>query len=66
MIGECKLLGGADTGETKLTLGHRLPAKYILHTVGPRVGGRAHKLPKRDLENCYISSLDLVKVFPFR
>ena len=43
-------MNGAKTGETKVTLGHNLPAKYILHTVGPRVDdSRRHKLPKKEL-----------------
>jgi len=57
---ECKLLGGAETGETKLTLGHRLPSKYIFHTVGPRVNGHLHNLPKKKLASCYQSTLDLM------
>jgi len=57
---ECKLLNGAETGETKLTLGHKLPSKYIFHTVGPRVIGRKNKLPKKQLANCYQTTLDLM------
>jgi len=57
---ECKLLEGADTGETKLTLGHKLPSKYIFHTVGPRVS-KLHKLPKKKkLTSCYQTTLDLM------
>eukprot|EP01118_Nematostelium_gracile_P009448 TRINITY_DN3189_c0_g1_i1.p1 TRINITY_DN3189_c0_g1~~TRINITY_DN3189_c0_g1_i1.p1 ORF type:complete len:474 (+),score=178.09 TRINITY_DN3189_c0_g1_i1:79-1422(+) len=35
LVEECELLGGAETGESKITRGYNLPAKYVLHTVGP-------------------------------
>jgi len=50
---ECKTLGGANTGETKITRGHNLPAKFVLHTVGP-IGENAEKL-----EHCYLTCCEL-------
>lgn len=35
LLAECRTLGGCPTGEARLTAGHRLPARHVLHTVGP-------------------------------
>lgn len=55
---ECRLLGGCETGQAKITSGHRLPANYVIHTVGPVWNGGAKGEPDL-LASCYRSSLDL-------
>ncbi|MBQ6913916.1 MAG: macro domain-containing protein, partial [Acidaminococcaceae bacterium] len=56
----CKTLGGCPTGEAKLSPGFNLPAKFIIHTVGPVwQGGAFHE--KTLLTSCYISSLELAQ-----
>jgi len=52
---ECETLRGCDTGDAKITAGYKLPAKYIIHTVGPR-GEHSEKL-----KSCYIRCLELMK-----
>lgn len=58
LLKECIALGFCDTGEAKITKGYSLPAKFIIHTVGPIYGyenGREAEL----LTNCYKNSLEL-------
>jgi O-acetyl-ADP-ribose deacetylase (regulator of RNase III) len=56
----CRKLNGCETGQAKITQGYRLPAKYVIHTVGPRWhGGKYHEGDL--LASCYVSSLQLAK-----
>ena len=55
---ECATLGGCPTGEAKATGGHRLPARWVVHTVGPRWRGGGHG--EEDLlRSCYRRSLEV-------
>lgn len=49
------------TGKAKITKGYNLPAKYVLHTVGPIVGGQVTEKQKEELKSCYLSCLKLAE-----
>src|SRR5438445_4299352 len=58
LLEECRRIGGCPTGEARITRGYRLPAKYVIHTVGPVWGGGKGREPEL-LRNCYVNSLRL-------
>ncbi|MBN4071909.1 O-acetyl-ADP-ribose deacetylase [bacterium AH-315-F18] len=56
LLTECRTLGGAETGEAKMTLGYRLGARHVIHAVGPVWWG-GHKGEEKLLADCYANSL---------
>jgi O-acetyl-ADP-ribose deacetylase len=76
LLAECETIGGCPTGEARLTKGYKLPAKYIIHTVGPfwcggeRVGAVPERLQRRGKNNevemlarCYRSCFALASKY---
>src|SRR5579872_925317 len=58
LLEACRTLGGCPTGHAKITKGYRLPAKFIIHAVGPRYRDGKHGEPEV-LASCYTESLKL-------
>jgi O-acetyl-ADP-ribose deacetylase (regulator of RNase III) len=59
LLAECRTLGGCETGSAKITRGYRLPAKHVIHAVGPVWSGGG-KGEEELLASCYRTALDIV------
>ncbi len=57
LLAECRTIGGCPTGEARITQGYQLPARYVIHTVGPIYRGSPRD--PQLLRSCYNSSLQL-------
>lgn len=62
---ECKKIGGCPIGEARVTKGYNLPAKYVIHTVGPVWKGGSFR-EDRLLEDCYRNTLNLAEEYKIR
>jgi O-acetyl-ADP-ribose deacetylase (regulator of RNase III) len=62
LLEECRTLGGCETGAAKITKGYNLPAKWVVHTVGPVWHGGSHGEDKL-LAGCYKSCFTLAKQY---
>jgi O-acetyl-ADP-ribose deacetylase (regulator of RNase III) len=65
LLAECRALGGCATGDAKITKGYRLPARWVIHTVGPVWGGGGTHEAER-LRSCYVQSLALARAHQVR
>lgn len=67
LLAECKILMGCPTGQAKITNGYNLPAKYVIHTVGPVYDANSedsrHMKERSELGSCYRYSLELAKMY---
>ena len=61
LLAECRTLGGCRTGEAKITKGYKLPARFVIHTVGPIYFEHTPAEAEALLTSCYENSLNLAK-----
>ena len=61
LLAECRTLGGCRTGEAKITKGYKLPARFVIHTVGPIYFEHSPFESEALLTSCYENSLNLAK-----
>lgn len=60
LLAECRTLGGCDTGDARITEGYQLPARYVIHAVGPVWQGGGHNEAEL-LASCYRKSILLAE-----
>jgi O-acetyl-ADP-ribose deacetylase (regulator of RNase III) len=60
LLAECRTIGGCPTGQARMTAGYRLPARHVIHTVGPVYGGGGNREADA-LRSCYRKSLRLAE-----
>lgn len=65
LLAECRTLNGCDTGQAKITQGYNLPARYVIHTVGPVYRDGKHGEPEL-LASCYQQCLSLAKKYSIK
>jgi len=59
LLEECRTLGGCETGDAKITKGYKLPAKHVIHTVGPVYTAKDAERKAQQLASCYSTSFSL-------